>query len=514
MTGAEIGISKIRPEAPAGEDVRDRDEFLALQAEVNRSQSLSSGASAAVDWNSVQKMATSILTTMSKDLLVAAYLSVALSRTEGPPGAVKGIALLNAMVKEHWDGLFPPIGRLRARRNAISWWMTQMQEILPALSAPELSPEASEQGLREIRELNGNLGDRDPDGPTLVSLYPLLQNLPVSLPSAPPQASSPSSMKTAPAASPQEAPSENRFSISEDGDPVEALDRISPALLSLAERLSDVDPEDSRSIFLSRTILWEGIREMPESENGTTRIPAPPPHLLSALEAQSSSGSEEDALRFLLARQAESPFWFELSFRAGSILEGRGPSGAGGAEALRGSLRALAARLPGIESLSFSGGEVPFLSGEGRSWLSGGGSSAGSDGEEKGEKRSASVLAAVRLALSEGKMLDGCERFEEIRRKETSSRGRFLLNLELLLAVEQMGRDFPVLSLANVLLEDLERFHLDVWEPALAARALPVLCGIFSSNGDEALRRRADQLGGRLAALDIPGAFRTFRNGR
>lgn len=522
MTGAELGRSPIRPDAPAGDDIRDQDIFLELQAEVNRSQSISSGASAVVDWANVQKMATSILESRSKDLLVAAYLSVAMGRRNGPPGAMEGIALLNAMVAEHWDVLFPPIGRIRARRNALSWWMTQMQEILPSLSSPELSPEAMEAGVKAIRELNSTLGDKDPEGPSLSILYPLIQGLPVALPSAPAKPAS-SETASAPSSGPsasesggssKESSSGNNFSISEEGDPVLALEQISPALLSLAERLQDADPEDGRALSLSRMILWEGIREMPYSEGGTTRIPAPPPHIFSALEAQSGSGSEEDFLRFLLSRQADSPFWFDLSFRAGRILESRGPKGSGGAEALRGALRALIARLPGIEALSFSGGEVPFLSEEGRAWVAQGGASQGSEGEDGGAKKSTGALLKVRAALSDGRLFEACDLFEEIRRKEPSPRGRFLLNLELLLAVEQMGREFPVLSLANVLLEEIERFRLDLWEPALAAKALPVLWGLFRSTGDEALLRRAEEISVRLAALDMSGAVRAFQNAR
>ena len=520
MTGADLGRRPIRPDAPAGGDVRDQDVFAELQAEMNRSQTVTSGASAVIDWPNIRKISSSILESRSKDLLVAAYLSVAMAKTEGPAGAVEGISLLNAMVAEHWEALFPPLSRLRARRNALSWWITQMQEILPGLTAPPLSPEAMAQGVREIRELNAVLGEKDPDGPTLAPLYPLVEGLPVSLPVAPPPSSSESagtasSAPSAPSPASSSGSTGVSFSIPEEGDPVAALEQIAPGLVSLADRLLEADPADSRSHILSRLVLWEGIREMPSDEGGMTRIPAPPPHVLSALEAQLESGADDDALRFLLGRQAEFPFWLDLSFRAGKILEGRGPHGSGGAEALRGALRTLVARLPGIERLSFSGGEVPFLSEDGRAWIAQGKvSAAETDEAGDGSQRSNPALSAVRSAISAGKIFEACDLFEEIRRKEPSPRGRFLLNLEFLSAVEEMGREIPVLSLANVLFEEIERFELFLWEPALAARALPVLCRIFQSSGDETMRGRAEGLAVRLSALDISGATRLFQNTR
>ena len=511
MKVTDLGTVPISPAAPAGEDVREQDLFLDLQAEVNRSQSFTSGASAIVDWTKVREIASKILETRSKDLLVAAYLSVSLARKEGPAGVLDGITLMNGMVKEYWESLFPPVGRLRARRNALSWWMDQMQEILPVLSGAPLFLEDLGRCMKELRELNGFLGEKDPDAPSLSPLYSLVEALPVSISET---VSDDTPAETTAPAGPNESPFKGGMSIPVEGDPLETLEQISPVLQDLSARISEEDPGDSRALFLSRFILWEGIREIPESENKMTRVPAPPSHFLSALETLTASGSEEDRLRFLLARQADVPFWFELSFMAGRILETGRPDGFAGAEALRGTLRTLLARLPGIDTLFFSGGEIPFLSEEGRAWVLPGGSPKGEGEGEERPDRTSSLLAPVRSAIADGRLIEASERFDEIRRREPSPRGRFLLNLELLEAVERMGRDFPVLSLALVLLEDLERVRLDLWEPVLAARALPLIGGILSSSGDDILRRRAEELSGRLAAFDITGAIRAFQSGR
>ncbi len=514
MSGTELGTMPVRDNAPAGEDIRDQEDFLALQAEVNRGQSVSSGESAVVDWAKVRVMAETILRERSKDLLVAAYFSAAAARIGGPSGVTEGVSLMKGLVGEFWETLYPPVGRLRARRNALSWWMDRMQEILPSLEGPPLDPETKEQCVRNLRELNAILGERDPEAPTLAPLFGLVEALPTSLPPEPSRTDEPAPL---PPASPSTSapPGPGGVTVEMEGDPFEVLERIGPALRDLADRISETAPGDARSIFLSRMILWEGIRDLPESEGGATRIPAPPSHLLSALDSLTASGTPEDLLRFLILRQEEFPFWLELSYRAGRILEDTGPAGAGGAEAFRGSLRVLLSRLPGLASLSFSGGELPFLSGEGQAWVfpeknvqEGG----GTGGEER--KRSPVLPASVREALADGRIGEASERFEEVRRKELSPRGRFLLNLEFLSAVGRMGRDFPVLSLALVLLEDLERFRLDLWEPAVASRALPLVCEILSQSGDEACRRRAETLAGRLASFDLPGALRVFTGGR
>jgi type VI secretion system protein VasJ len=117
----ELGKKAIPGEFPAGRDVRELEGFLALQGEIDRSQSIS--ASGAVDWKKVEKLSEELLDREGKDLLVACYLSVALTRTGGPPGFLAGIKVMADLVEDYWETLFPPLKRRRGRRNASSWWL-------------------------------------------------------------------------------------------------------------------------------------------------------------------------------------------------------------------------------------------------------------------------------------------------------------------------------------------------------------------------------------------------------
>ena len=88
MELAELGRTPISEALPAGQDIRTDPAFEALSGEIEK---LSSPAmSGALDWNKVLNLATTILREKSKDLLVAAYLSVALLKTEGLAGLAAG----------------------------------------------------------------------------------------------------------------------------------------------------------------------------------------------------------------------------------------------------------------------------------------------------------------------------------------------------------------------------------------------------------------------------------------
>jgi type VI secretion system protein VasJ len=180
-----LGKKAIPGELPSGREVRELEGFLALQAEIDRSQSIS--ASGAVDWKKVQKLSEDLLDREGKDLLVACYLSVALTRTGGPPGFLAGLQVISDLVEGYWETLFPPLKRMRGRRNAISWWIEQQKEILPKLESPPLSPQEMAEGREVARRLNRTLGDKDPEGPLLSPVISLLESLPVMEPEAPPE---------------------------------------------------------------------------------------------------------------------------------------------------------------------------------------------------------------------------------------------------------------------------------------------------------------------------------------
>ena len=80
MTTADLGTTPIAGENPAGEDIRYDQLFEKLQAEVDVKPSAGTGGT---NWNRVEELASTILATRSKDVLVASYLAVGLLHTKG-----------------------------------------------------------------------------------------------------------------------------------------------------------------------------------------------------------------------------------------------------------------------------------------------------------------------------------------------------------------------------------------------------------------------------------------------
>ena len=131
MELAELGKQPIRPDQPAGDDVRYDPQYEELQAEVDKFSSPS--ASGAVDWDKVVKLSSDILSQKSKDLLVASYLAVALIQTKKFEGVEIGSRIYRDLIEGHWDALFPTKARMRGRVAAIEWWAEKAESVLEQL---------------------------------------------------------------------------------------------------------------------------------------------------------------------------------------------------------------------------------------------------------------------------------------------------------------------------------------------------------------------------------------------
>jgi len=75
------------------------------------------------DWSKVIKLSTECLTTRSKDLQLAAWLTEALLRKEGFGGLRSGLELIKGLLETFWDTLYPEAedGDLELRSAPLSW---------------------------------------------------------------------------------------------------------------------------------------------------------------------------------------------------------------------------------------------------------------------------------------------------------------------------------------------------------------------------------------------------------
>jgi type VI secretion system protein ImpA len=120
-------LAPISPESPCGESLRWEpvwDEISNLRK--TRKDPLDSSADQAPEWDQVVRLATELLATRSKDLLIAGWLTEALLKTAGFAGMKDGIRLIRQLCEQFWDQLhpLPDEGDLSVRAAPLAWLMS------------------------------------------------------------------------------------------------------------------------------------------------------------------------------------------------------------------------------------------------------------------------------------------------------------------------------------------------------------------------------------------------------
>ncbi|WP_205633177.1 type VI secretion system ImpA family N-terminal domain-containing protein, partial [Enhygromyxa salina] len=123
-------LAPIPGDNPAGQNANYDVRHEELRREVAKIESPTTGMP---DWPHVAKVGGELLTSTSKDFLMAAYVAWAWFETEGLHGLACGVALMQGLVEQYWDNGFPPRKRLRGRGNAYGWFMGRFENAVGAI---------------------------------------------------------------------------------------------------------------------------------------------------------------------------------------------------------------------------------------------------------------------------------------------------------------------------------------------------------------------------------------------
>lgn len=427
MDAVALGRDPIPGESPAGFDAKFEPEYEAVLAEISKLGSATQAEP--LSWSRVEEQAESILAGKSKDILMAAYLGVALQKTHGLQGLCDAMNLFSALFTSFWETAFPPLNRLRRRTNAFEWWHEKAYAELQALddSLPPLSDAFLHELLDALDRLDQLAGELMPDAMPLRDLREAIRRLPSLPPESDPQPSPsedgqsrenaateaqvqkvPAEEKAAPdvaAAPPAEPSPVPEPAVSPEKEvrpekpasaPSQPAEKVPPAVSSAPSQASPSasESDDARAArkafvdascryaFLAhkdsvqdpqpwqilRIALWGGVAALPLAENGQTYLPAPDAVRLEALQSLLNSGKLVEAALGAEDLFASSLFCLDAQAIIDEALERLGADFASAREVVREETQRFVRRLEGVETLSFTDG-TPFASERTRAWL-------------------------------------------------------------------------------------------------------------------------------------------------
>ena len=489
-----LGKQPIGDAQPAGSDVRSDDDYDTLQTEIGKmSNPVASGS---IDWQQVATLSETILSTKSKDLLVASYLTGALLQTRDLPGLLDGLRVVGGMLETYWDTLFPPLARLRGRRNALQWLIERVTAHSEEHDWSALPPQEPElvDGLRAcMRAIDAVTAEKDGEAPSMRPLLTLVGNLAVKEPPAPPAAAAPAPAAAAAAGASAALPA-TPLDSAENAEQAagEALLRLA----DIAAWFNDAGSNAPMAFRLNRIAAWGGIDALPSAQDGQTPLPAPAQPVQDALRNLESTQANEELIRFAETQLPNFPFWLDLNRVAAQALGRLGAEHEPARREVCGQTAALLARLPDLAQLAFADG-TPFAGGDTRMWLQslGGGESAAPAADPL-----ASAMGTARARAADGDLAAAAASLQQAIAQTGAPSARLRLRTLLceLLFAERPGANIE--AFAQAILADIDRHDLVAWDPPLALAGLAAAYPILAR--DENGKPRADALLARIAALD------------
>lgn len=519
---AELGRKPVSADAPCGANARYEADFEALEAEIAKQESLNA---AKVDWRKVSTLAAGILDKQSKDLLVAVYLARALLETEGYAGFNVGLGIIHDLITTHWDGLFPPLKRARARGTALEWLAERGGAALTARTPSPSELEAVIAAAEQAKAIDQELGERlGADAPALRELTnPLREHA---------RAAEQRQQKTQAAATPSAAASEPAASsaagpatsspaadavvgdIGSENEARRAIRQIQDTGRKLCGFWLGARLADARAYRVARQNTWGFVDKLPPDTDGATQLAPPAPERRKHFETQYENGQFAALLPELEQSLTRAPFWLSGQRLAADSLAALGADYQDAQAAVCQEVTQVMTRFPRLAELRFADG-TPFADDKTRLWLAGLKSDAASGEAAAPATEAAPWQAAIqeaRAAGAKGKAAAAIAQLQAGAARAASGRERCEWQLALGDFLVQAGHAGVAVPVLEALEEDIARYATAYWEPELAARTYRLLLSALERvrqkrKTDTDLASKAASAHARLSRLDAATAI-------
>jgi type VI secretion system protein VasJ len=491
----DLASQPIEGDNPGGKDSRLGQNFLGLQGELDRLNSMS-GITGGVNWQKAQDLSLAILKDESKDILVAVYFAVSLLELNGPVAIGPAAEFLATLISSFWSQLFPPLKRIRARINALDWWKEKNIQFIKKYTEPPVSLEILESAKNGYTKLDAALRAlTEKDVPIVLDLIKNLASIPVEEVKTPPPppvvetinneartsevpkadegptASTASVAKEQVSASKVVTPPKSEEVILPPPPPQLALPGEGPdsdgAKLSMDVLVKSINSylsynaEDYSSPWyfkLQRIRDWFKIKVSPPvGDNGKTLLHDPPSEIISSLNRLLSEAKYQDLIKTSENQSSVYLFWLDLHYFTYKGLLGIGNKVA--ALALKDEVLNFSRAFPEILDLSFEDG-TSFASMDTKAWLS-----EGATGKSGGDSLDYNAL------LGE----EGTKAFQELSKPQWKpSSGRDFIKMKTLeiRLWKKMGKLMNASALSDYLISEVERLSLISYDPKVAIEAL------------------------------------------
>jgi type VI secretion system protein VasJ len=526
-----LGKEPIQPDQPTGSDARYEPEYEQLQAEIDKLSVPS--ASGGVDWKKVSDLAALILDKKSKDLLVASYLAVSQVHLRQIHGFADGLTVIHDLIDQYWGNLFPAKKRMRGRLGAIEWWIEKTETALEGIKPDPVAAEKLEGINMTLSRIDALIQEYFPEPPLLRPIQRVIDKIPSlseekreaePTPDAEPAQTKPLSesepeteiVRETPKAAPATTEPEP---LATEQDAQRLINAGLQKIRQAAAFLLEIGPMNPTAFRYRRITAWSPILALPPESNGQTQIPSPAPQIRQALMDLKDKGNWNALITSAEQSLSQYFFWFDLNRFVSESLVSLGESYRSSHEAVCQETSFFLHRLPGAADLAFSDG-TPFADPETKEWLESialGGGTLTPDSvqrmeiggeEEDGDKHMANTLEKAQELAKKKRLLDAVQLIQAEIKNCFSQKEVLIWRFALCRMLIGSKRSDMALPHLDLILNDIEAYRLENWEPQLALEGLKLLWTGYNNHTDKTFKRNAEAILSRITRLDSVEALK------
>ncbi len=477
--------------------------------------------SAGPDYQLIRQTASRVLSEKSKDIRVASYLCFALWQQESFAGLAEGLSAIEILVRDFWDGLYPSKSRPSARKSALEFLTTKLDDNVAYAQVREADRAPLERARGTLKDLQQQFLEKMPESPP--SLLGLSQAVEKCLSRVPKPAPTAAQAVVGPATQPQAVqPLETAPAASTPRGDLRTSQDATALVKQAAKFFRDQTPKSPTSYRLLRSLRWDSILALPPNENGKTRFEAPPAqrrNFLSGLRENKNWNTLLEECEMSLG-QPGFHLWLDMQRLTVDALDGLGAEFSAVRTAVMSELALLVQRVPKLQSLSFTDG-TRFADPTTSAWIDETVlSAAGSPGPTSPTSAATPLdgkfdaqLAGAKQVFDTGD-LAGAIALLASPHADSSRKSLFRRKLSMAMFCMRGGQPAIARPLLEELEQDIERFSIHEWEPSLALEVWTTLNRCYETlaagpvtPAKQAIQLRGERVFERICRLDIAYAL-------
>ncbi|MDF1879734.1 type VI secretion system protein TssA [Sulfurimonas sp. MAG313] len=459
-------LAPLSDSLPCGTDFKYEDAFLAIEAEIDKSNSMLEGVS--TDWNEVKRATLNLLKNSTKDIKVFSWWIYATWKQEGISGLEKSLILFNSFLSSYKEKLFPKSKKVKL--SSLNWLEELLEkEVLDETGSVNTSIN-TEIFIDIFKDLEDNFSLVVDEEVTVFRRFRSALQRDIKAKEIKP---TPAHVSNSSASTGSEL-----NEINSETDANQVLRALKKNAVLLHKYYRDLDSFDIRSIRLVRLVAWLEIDELPMNTDGKT--PLNPPSELSINEIESFIKEEDfdEALKSLELLLSLSPFWLEGHFMVFDILSKLAQTRA--ANEVKNSLITFVKANENILELNFKD-NTPFASIKLKQWLAESSSEISVSKSELDIVDTKAETIANAHALAKKKQIKEAMGLLQVQSGlAINQEDKFHWRLAKAELAVEFGKKDVALALLEDLKKDIDRYNLDEWQPELAGKVFNLYLNTFN----------------------------------